>query len=974
MPHANAAAPVALVLSSDAVTDTMRRRALAVVLGSALLFAALLPFAKQPLKPFAGFIPVYESALIVSDLITAMLLAGQFRVDRSRALALLAGGYLFTALLALAHLLSFPGLFAPGGLIGGGAQSTAWLYMFWHAGFPLAVIVYAVTDPAARLSMHQLAGGFTVLMAAALGLTLLATTGEALLPPIMVGNRYTPAMLAVVGSVWLAAAAALGVLVQQVRAGRRRSVLDLWLLVVMAAWVFDIALSAVFNAGRYDLGFYAGRIYGLFAASYVLMELLIENGRLHARLVDMHRDEQARATELAAARDAALAADEAKGRFVANMSHEVRTPMNAIIGLTHLALDTELDERQRDYLVKVQTASKALMRLLDDILDFSKIEADKLTLEHEAFDPEGVLDNVASLFSARAELSGLGLFVELDPRLPPRLIGDPLRLTQVLNNLVGNAVKFTRRGEVVLSAELLTLQGDDAVLRFAVKDSGIGLTPQQAAGLFKPFAQADRSTTRRFGGTGLGLAICKRLVEMMGGIISVTSAPGEGSVFSFSARFGRVPDGQRPERGAGAGLRTLVIDPQETSARILRQLLESWRFEVSVVGSAAAALDELRIADSAGQPYQLLLLDERTPGLGDDPQLAQALHSKSHPAAVDRLAIMVLVSSSSVQRTLVLAGAVPADRVLTKPTTPSRLYDAIVRLEKRSPLPAPEAPPHHRDEAPAVPNAEARALRAIRGARVLLVEDNPINQQVAGELLVRAGMQVIIANNGIEAIDRLRKSAFDLALMDVQMPVMDGLQATRLLRRLPNGGLPVIAMTAAARESDRQECLDAGMNAHLPKPIDPAELQAVLLAWITPGERAAPAVPPALQDEASSLQRLLPALDVRGGLERLGGNVRLYRSLLGTYLQLHARDADEALRLFEAGDTEGVRRLLHALAGAAATLGITEVAALAGNIGRLAANAAPPPDLLRELQALRALNARAAGQLARFGAGTPATE
>jgi two-component system, sensor histidine kinase and response regulator len=824
-----AAAASPLVLSTDSVSDGMRRRAIGMVAGAALVCGALLPLAKQPLTPLAGFIPVYESALIVSDLITAVLLAGQYRVARARGLALLAGAYLFTALLAIAHLLSFPGLFAPGGLIGGGAQSTAWLYMFWHAGFPLLVIAYASGDPQAPLSRRAALGGLPLLLAVAGALTWLATAGEALLPPIMAGNRYTPAMLLVVGSVWLAAALAFAVLAWQLASGRRRSVLDLWLLVVMAAWVADIALSAVFNGGRYDLGFYFGRIYGLFAASYVLMELLVENGRLHARLVQMHHDEQARAAELAAARDAALAADEAKGRFVANMSHEVRTPMNAIIGLTHLALDTRLDARQRDYLVKVQTASKSLMRLLDDILDYSKIEADKLTLEHETFDPRAVVQHVADLFSARAELAGLALSVELDPGLPPRLVGDALRLTQVLNNLVGNALKFTRHGRVVLSAAALAPPGDGTLpLRFAVRDTGIGLTPHQVAGLFKPFAQADRSTTRRFGGTGLGLAICRRLVEMMGGQIAVRSEPGQGSEFSFSARF-----------------------------------------------------------------------------------------------------------------------ALPRDD---------------------------EAPPP--DAEPA--EARAAALQAIRGARVLLVEDNPINQQVAGEMLAGAGMQVTIAENGIVALDRLRAATFDLVLMDVQMPVMDGLQATRLLRRLPRGGLPVIAMSASVLERDRQDCLDAGMNAHLPKPVEPDALEAVLLAWIRPGasgghDAPAPAPPAAAPEDAEALQRLLPGVDVRSGLERLGGDLTLYRDLLATYRRLHAQDGHEAMRLYQADDIEALVRLLHALGGAAATLGLGEVSRQAAAIRHALAAGAASGEVVVQLKALRALNEQVSELLARAGAGAGET-
>ena len=823
-----------MLLSTGHAPPVMRRRALLFALASLLLFAAAVPFAKTPLQPLPGFIPVYQSALIVSDLITAVLLYGQYRVRRQAGLGLLAAGYLFTGLLAGVHLLSFPGLFAPTGLLGAGMQTTAWLYMAWHAGFPLFVVGYVLAGD--RTMSRRLDIALPVLVLAGVSaLTWVATAGHDLLPPIMSGNRYTPAMLFVVGSVWLLSLAPLVMLWRR----RRRSVLDLWLAVVLCAWLCDIGLAAVFNGGRYDLGFYAGRLYGLFAASFVLLELLLENARLHRRLVALHQRDRQRAAELATARDAAMAADEAKGRFLANMSHEIRTPMNAILGLTHLALETPLDARQRDYLSKLQTASKSLMRLLDDVLDYSKMEADKLTLEEEVFELEALLANVANLFSARADQAGLALLVQLDRHLPPRVVGDPLRLAQVLNNLVGNAIKFTERGEVVLGAEPVTLDGREALLRFFVRDTGIGLSPEQQARLFTPFTQADRSTARHYGGTGLGLAICRRLTQMMGGQISLDSEPGKGSVFSVTAHLGIGAGGGDPRtEPPRRGLRTLLIDPLETSARILRDVLDSWRFPVTLAASAADALQQLRDAEAAGQAFELVLLDERTAGIADDGGLAHKLRRATHPSAPHRPAIVILVSAASMAHTLALAGAVPADSVLTKPITPSRLLDAIVGLDRADTGPA-----------PVVPAPSSDALAAIQGARVLLVEDNPINQQVGTELLAQAGMQVTVAAHGIEALERLQAEPFDLVLMDVHMPVMDGLQATQLLRKLPQGvGLPVVAMTASALAQDRQGCLDAGMDEHLTKPIDPDELQQVLLRWIRPGTRIVqPGIPMATE-------------------------------------------------------------------------------------------------------------------------------
>jgi two-component system sensor histidine kinase/response regulator len=823
--HIDSHAAATMLLSTGHATPLMRRRAGLLVLVSLLLFGAAVPFARTPLQPLPGFIPVYQSALIVGDLVTAVLLFGQHRVQREARLGLLAGGYLFTALLAGVHLLSFPGLFAPTGLLGAGMQTTAWLYMAWHAGFPLFVIGYVMLGDRA-MNRRADAGLLAVVLGAVAAVSWLTTAGHDLLPPIMSGHRYTPAMLFVVGSVWLLSLVALVLLWRR----RRRSVLDLWLSVVLCAWLCDVGLSAVFNGGRYDLGFYAGRLYGLFAASFVLVELLLENARLHRRLVAMHRRDRQRAAELATARDAALAADEAKGRFLANMSHEIRTPMNAILGLTHLALETRLDARQRDYLTKLQSASKSLMRLLDDVLDYSKIEADKLTLEEEVFELEALLANVASLFSARAEQAGLALLVQLDRHLPARVVGDPLRLAQVLNNLVGNAIKFTERGEIVLGAEPVRVDGHEAVLRFFVRDTGIGLSPEQQARLFTPFTQADRSTTRRYGGTGLGLAICRRLTHLMGGEISVTSTPGQGSVFSVTARLGLASsNGDSRAEPPRRGLRTLLIDPLDTSAHILRDVLDAWRFPVIVAASAADALQQLRDAEAAGQAFELVLLDERTAGIADDGGLAHKLRRATHPSSPRRPAIVILVSAASMEHTLALAGAVPADSVLTKPITPSRLLDAIVGLDRPEPAPVAVA------DGPSM-----EALATIRCAKVLLVEDNPINQQVGSELLAMAGMQVRLAGHGIEALECLQAEPFDLVLMDVHMPVMDGLQATQLLRRLPQGaGLPVVAMTASALARDRQACLDAGMNEHLTKPIDPDELHQVLLRWIRPGARSA---------------------------------------------------------------------------------------------------------------------------------------
>ena len=809
-----------------------RQRALAVLLVSAVVFAGLVPFAQRQLAPVPAFIPIYESALVVNDLITAVLLFGQYRILHSRALLVLGSGYLFTALIAAGHALTFPGLFAPGGLLGAGPQSTAWIYMFWHAGFPVFVLAYAAMPREPAEPHRGWAFGvpaFTVLLSVAL--VALATAGQGLLPAIMAGNRYTPAMLGTVGSVWLFSLVALGVLWWH---RRPHTVIDLWLMVVLCAWLFDIALSAMLNAGRYDLGFYAGRIYGLLACSVVLFELLLENSLLYARLAESHEAERRRSVELAMARDEAQAANAAKSLFLASMSHEIRTPMNAVIGLTHLTLQTRLDEQQRDYLTKVHVSSKALLNLLNDILDYSKVEAGKITLEAEEFSPEEVIESVGQLFSARLEEVGLDLVFEIDKDIPQRLVGDSLRLTQVLNNLVGNAIKFTPRGEVVIRAELLAREAERVCLRIAVRDTGIGLSKEQAGRLFEVFSQADKATSRRYGGTGLGLAICKRLVELMGGSITVESAPGVGSTFAFTAWLGPAkPGAERIDLHSIRGMRTLVLDGQPTARQALAQMLQSWRFQVALAAFSDDALYKLRRA-AAEAPHELLVLDWKSGGR----EVIEQVRGQASPPAV--VVLTTLHAREGVRQDL---ADLPSCCVLAKPVTPSRLFEAVVRLQHGEALPQPTQPLGAKLDL-------AQALKTIRGARVLLAEDDLVNQQVATAFLQMAGLDVTLAANGLEAVDCIKRETFDVVLMDMQMPEMDGIHATRAIRLLPQGeGLPIIAMTAAAMDEDRQACLAAGMDAHVSKPIDPKELVRTLLAWV-PAARAAASSPPAAMPQA----------------------------------------------------------------------------------------------------------------------------
>ena len=500
-------------ISSMPATPGQRRLASGVILVLTAAFLATAPFAKTALVPIPAFIPLYESALVVVDLITAALLFGQFNFFRSRALLVLASGYLFTAFTAIAHAMTFPGLFSPTGLLGAGPQSTAWLYMFWHAGFPPFVIAYAFlkSGPQGGSVVRSVASA----LIPACAFALLATAGQTLLPAIMSGNRYTAQMIMVVTSVWVLSVAALVALWRR----RPHTLLDVWLMVVMWAWVCDIALSAVLNAGRFDVGFYAGRFYGLVAASAVLLVLLIENAKLHLGLREINE-------ALERATQGALDAGRAKSAFLATMSHEIRTPMNGVLGMLELLSLTKLDGEQRTTLGIVRESGRSLLRIIDDILDFSKIEAGKLELRPEVTSVATVIERVCDIYSGNASSKSLTLKRFTDGRISAALMVDPLRLQQILNNLASNAIKFTESGEVSIRAELVERRGDADVVRFTVEDTGMGVTPEDAAQLFQPFTQAARTAA---GGTGLGLSICKRLAELMGGSLAMESSAGVGT-------------------------------------------------------------------------------------------------------------------------------------------------------------------------------------------------------------------------------------------------------------------------------------------------------------------------------------------------------------------------------------------------------------------------------------------------------------
>ncbi len=674
----------------------------------------------------------------------------------------------------------------------------------------------------------------------------------------------------------------------------------------------------------------AGRIIGILCTVHDITRQIKAEQELSRRCEHLEKVIELKTGQLELAKQDAEKAAEAKSIFLANMSHEIRTPMNAVIGMAYLALKTELTPKQRDYLHQIHSAGAALLQIINDILDFSKLESYNLSLEKIDFFLDDVMRGVVELTSAKAGEKGLEFLYYIEPDVPRGLVGDPLRLGQIVTNLVNNALKFTSVGEIAVYVKQLQCLNDRVELQFIVRDTGIGMSRGEVETLFRPFMQADGSSTRRYGGAGLGLTIARQLVELMEGNIWVSSDPGQGSEFSFSAWLGISEVATRavytvPERLRG--LHILVVDDKAAAREILAEYLREMSLRVDL---ATGGLEAIEIVNqSSADPYQVVFMDWQMPGI-DGIHAAQVIEQEQ-TAAGTAVPEIVMVSAYDREALRYQAEQAKLGGVLIKPVSPRLLLDTLLQL--------------FAEERPVFGESLVREQdHGLRGLRVLLAEDDPINRQIAQELLAGQGVSLDLAANGREAVElvknKKRSELYDVILLDLQMPVMDGFEAAAAIRQL-EPQLPLIAFTAHAMVEERQRCLDAGMNGHIAKPIEPEELFRVLARCRMQGFESEVVTTHAAERDKGQRKKTLK-VDFSDGLRRVGGSERLFHRLLQQFVNDYTHEAERLQREGEAGLGEAVRRLAHTIKGTAGSLGAISLQQAAAELESAAPDGTAP--------------------------------